>query len=89
MNNTLAQYGPEARPVREQIRSTVGPFADRLWHEKEASAGGPFETDGAAEQVYLDIQKSRDAGAQSGGSAVKVDTKDLVSPVSKKKSPGP
>jgi hypothetical protein len=57
LDNVLAQYGPEARPVREQIRSTVGPFADRLWHEKEASASGPFETDGAAERVYLDIQK--------------------------------
>ena len=57
LDNTLAQYGPEARPVREQIRSTVGPFADRLWHEKEASGSGPFETDGAAERVYLDIQK--------------------------------
>ena len=57
LDNILAQYGPEARPVREQIRSTVGPFADRLWHKKEASASGPFETDGAAERVYLDIQK--------------------------------
>ena len=57
LDNILAQYGPEARPVREQIRSTVGPFADRLWREKEADASGPFETDDAAEQVYLDIQK--------------------------------
>jgi len=57
LDNILAQYGPEARPVREQIRSTVGPFADRLWREKEAGASGPFETDGAAERVYLDIQK--------------------------------
>ena len=57
LDNILAQYGPEARPVREQIRSTVGPFADRLWREKEAGASGPFETDDAAERVYLDIQK--------------------------------
>jgi hypothetical protein len=57
LDNILAQYGPEARPVREQIRSTVGPFADRLWREKEAGASGPFETDAAAERVYLDIQK--------------------------------
>ena len=57
LDNILAQYGPEARPVREQIRSTVGPFADRLWREKEADASGPFETDDAAERVYLDIQK--------------------------------
>ena len=53
LDNILAQYGPEARPVREQIRSTVGPFADRLWREKEADASGPFETDDAAERVYL------------------------------------
>jgi len=57
LDNILGQYGPEARPVREQIRSIVGPFADRLWREKEAGTRGPFETDGIAEQVYLDIQK--------------------------------
>jgi hypothetical protein len=57
LDNILAQYGPEARPIREEIRSTVGPFADRLWHEKESGASGPFETDDAAERVYVDIQK--------------------------------
>jgi hypothetical protein len=57
LDNILAQYGPEARPVREQMRSTVGPLADRLWREKEAGKTGPFERDGAAEQVYLGIQK--------------------------------
>ena len=57
LDNILAQYGPEARTVREQIRSTVGPFADRLWREKETGKMFPFETDGTAEQVYLGIQK--------------------------------
>jgi hypothetical protein len=57
LDNILAQYGPEARPIREEMRSTVGPFADRLWREKEASTTGPFETDGAPERVYLEIQK--------------------------------
>jgi hypothetical protein len=57
LDNVLAQYGPDARPVREQIRSTVGPFADRLWREKEAATRGPFETDGTEEQVYLGIQR--------------------------------
>src|SRR6476659_11370151 len=57
LDNVLAQYGPDARPVREQIRSTVGPFADRLWREKEAATRGPFETDGTEDQVYLGIQK--------------------------------
>jgi hypothetical protein len=57
LDNMLAQYGPEAGPIREQIRVVVGPFADRLWREKETGTAGPFETDGAAERVYLEIQK--------------------------------
>jgi hypothetical protein len=36
LDNLLAQYGAEARPIREQMRSTINPFADRLWREKEA-----------------------------------------------------
>jgi hypothetical protein len=57
LDNILAQYGPEARPIREQMRGTVDPFANRLWGEKEPGTRGPFETDGTAEQVYLEIQK--------------------------------
>jgi hypothetical protein len=57
LDNILAQYGPEARPIREQMRSTVGPFADRLWREKQAGRGGPFETNAAAERIYLEIQR--------------------------------
>jgi hypothetical protein len=57
LDRILAQYGPEARPIREQMRSTVGPFTDRLWHEKQIATSAPFETNAAAEQVYLAIQK--------------------------------
>ena len=57
LDNILAQYGPEARPVREQMRSTVGPFADRLWREKEPARTGPFEPNAAEDQVYSEIQK--------------------------------
>jgi hypothetical protein len=44
-------------PIRERIRKVVGPFADRLWREKEAAAIGPFEANAAEEQVFSDIQK--------------------------------
>jgi hypothetical protein len=57
LDNILAQYGPEARPIREQMRGTIGPFADRLWREKQADVAAPFETNAAAEKIYLDIQK--------------------------------
>jgi Protein of unknown function (DUF4239) len=56
LDNILSQYGPEARPIREQMRGTVGPFADRIWREKQAGVAGPFETNTAAEKVYLEIQ---------------------------------
>ena len=57
LDNILAQYGPEARAIREQIRSTVDPLADGLWREKEAGMTGPVETNAAAEGVYLEIHK--------------------------------
>ena len=57
LDDILTQYGPQARSVREQIRSSVGPFADRLWREKETGRRGPSETDATEQQVYLAIQK--------------------------------
>jgi hypothetical protein len=57
LDSILAQYGPDARHIREQMRRAVGPFADRLWREKEVAAIGPFETNILEEQVYSDIQK--------------------------------
>jgi hypothetical protein len=57
LDNLLAQYGSAAQPIRAQMRSMIGPFADRLWHEKEATAGSPFQVNASAEQVYLAIQE--------------------------------
>src|SRR3974377_1494673 len=56
LDNLLAEYGPEARPIREQMRSIIEPLADRLWREKEASAATPFELSTPAEKAYLAIQ---------------------------------
>jgi len=56
LDNLLAQYGPEARPIREQMRGVIGPFADRLWRERELSAAAPFEFDASGERAYLEIQ---------------------------------
>jgi hypothetical protein len=58
LENLLAQYGAEARPIREQMRSTIDPFADRLWLEKEANTTTTrgFESDAAGEKIYLAIQ---------------------------------
>jgi hypothetical protein len=56
LDNLLAEYGPEARPIREQMRSVIGPLADRLWREKQASAAAPFAFDASGEKAYLAIQ---------------------------------
>jgi hypothetical protein len=57
LDNILLQYGPEAGPTRQHIRNAVGPFADRLWREKQMAATGPFQPNAAEEQVYSEIQR--------------------------------
>ena len=52
----LEQYGPEALPIRTQMRSVIAPFADRLWHEKLADAATPYAMNAEAEGVYVAIQ---------------------------------
>lgn len=56
LDRILAQYGPEARPIREAMRNTIGPFADQLWREKAAETTAPFEANASAESVYVAIQ---------------------------------
>jgi len=53
LDNLLKNYGPEALPIRNQMRSAIGPFVDRIWHEQNTE---PFSTVPQAEQVYLNIQ---------------------------------
>jgi hypothetical protein len=31
LDNLLAKYGPEALPIRNQMRSAIGSFVDRMW----------------------------------------------------------
>jgi hypothetical protein len=38
------------------MRKAIDPIADRLWREKQAGAGAQFETNAAAQKIYLDIQ---------------------------------
>jgi len=52
----LEQYGPEAQPIRVEMRSVIGSLADRLWHEKAADAARPFARDAKTESAYIAIQ---------------------------------
>src|SRR5580704_10957673 len=53
----LEQYGPEAMPIRVEMRSAIGPLADRLWHEKAATPAAPFTMNATGESVYIAIQE--------------------------------
>jgi hypothetical protein len=56
LDNLLAEYGQSAIPIRKELRSMIGPFADRLWHEKSANTAAPFATLAAAEKAAWEIQ---------------------------------
>src|SRR5215510_15875260 len=49
LDNLLSQYGPEATPLRRQLRGAVNPLIDRLWHEKITME--PFTASGEGEKV--------------------------------------
>jgi hypothetical protein len=51
----LGQYGPDARPIREQMRLAIPALADRLWHQRISNEGAPFEANAVVEKVYVAI----------------------------------
>src|ERR1700751_2697180 len=56
VDNLLAEYGPDALPIRQQMRSTIGLFADQLWREKQAASAAPYEGLAPAQSFYRAIQ---------------------------------
>ena len=38
LDQLLGQYGPEARPAREQLRQTISPIVERIWQENQSDA---------------------------------------------------
>jgi hypothetical protein len=53
---TLEQYGPDAQPIRQQIRRGIRPFAERIWRDKQAASAAPFIANTGAERIYLEIE---------------------------------
>ena len=53
LDNLLAQYGPDAIPLRRQLREAINPLIERLWHEKITNE--PFTANTEGEKVYLSI----------------------------------
>jgi hypothetical protein len=56
LDNLMAAYGPDGVPIRKSLRSTIGPFIDRLWRENESAGPRPFVANVAAERADLGIR---------------------------------
>jgi hypothetical protein len=49
LDDLLAQYGPEAVAVRNRLRQSIQPLANRIWHEEGISAGNPAHFESSAQ----------------------------------------
>ena len=56
LDNLLSFYGPEAKPIRVEMRAAIDQVVDRIWSEKRLKGTAPFEASADADKVYLDIQ---------------------------------
>jgi len=64
LDRVLAQYGPEARPTRDQLRQMVGQVVDRVWHtHRTVSAGLGIESQRSKDLfgVIQDLTPATDA----------------------------
>ena len=59
LDQTLAQYGPEAVSIRNLMRRAVTSMADRIWRENSSPSGelAPFEASAAALSLFDEILK--------------------------------
>ena len=55
IDDLLSLYGPEAQPIRVEMRAAINPLIDRIWSEKKTGVR-TFVPGARAEKVYLDIQ---------------------------------
>jgi hypothetical protein len=56
LDQLLAQYGPEARPIRQLMRQALGPLVDRLWGVSGAAPkDAPFAATAVSETSFTKI----------------------------------
>jgi hypothetical protein len=59
LDDLLTQYGPEANSLRNLLRQSIPPIADRIWHEQTNPAGKPvrFESTVEAWEFYSGLER--------------------------------
>jgi Protein of unknown function (DUF4239) len=79
LDQLLAQYGPEARPIRELMRQAIGPLVGRLWREGDAAStsDAPFAATSVAENAFArigELMPQTDAQRSLKARAIQVST---------------
>jgi hypothetical protein len=59
LDDLLMRYGPEATHLRNLLRQSIQPLADRIWHEEERVAGGPVRFESSAQSSAFEIELGR------------------------------
>jgi hypothetical protein len=59
LDDLLAQYGPEAAPLRTRLRQSIPPLADRLWHEQQVPAAKPVGFESSAQSLAFENELER------------------------------
>src|ERR1700731_4594193 len=54
LDDLLAQYGPEATHLRQLLRQSIGPLANRIWREEGSSAGKPVHFESSAQSLLFE-----------------------------------
>jgi hypothetical protein len=59
LDDLLAQYGPEAAGVRNLLRQTIQPLANRIWREQEIPTGKPVHFESTAQSWTFENELER------------------------------
>ncbi len=59
LDDLLAQYGSDAAPVRNLLRQSIQPLANRIWHEEETPTGTLVHFESTAESLAFEKELER------------------------------
>ena len=59
LDELLAQYGPEATPLRTLLRQSIPAIADRIWREQEIPTGRPVHYESSTQALTFENELER------------------------------
>jgi hypothetical protein len=59
VDELLVQYGPEAARLRNLLRQSIPPLADRIWHEEAVPTDKPVHFESSAESLAFESELER------------------------------